>query len=172
MSTVSGDLFIALRTMLMGLFPGIEIVKGLGNDVSMPTGPFISMTAVSQRRLATNLHIYDDLGALQTPKVALGNVANQQSTEIQIQVDCYGPLSSDWAAAICTVWRDQYSTDLFRSLQASPLWAEPPRMIPLDDSSRNYEERWVVILVLQYNPQTITAMDFFDTTPITYENQS
>ena len=168
MPTVAVDLFTELRALLMGLIPGVEIVKGMANDVPMPLGAFISMTGIGQRRLATNRHEYLDLGALTVPKTALGTVDIEQPTAYEIQVDCYGPLSSDWAATISTVWRDIYAADYLRPFGISPLYADDQRQIPLQDSSQNYEERWVVMLTLQHT-QTVTApMNFFDTLPITF----
>jgi len=158
--TATVDLYTTIRSMLMVIVPSVEVVRGLGNDVSMPTGPFISMTATGMRRLATNRHIYTDLDPL------VGTVANEQSTALEIQVDCYGPASADWANSVVTMWRDQYATNLLRPIGAAPLYAEDPRMMALENSSKNYEERWIVLLTLQYNPQTVTPMYFFDNLPI------
>ena len=168
MSTVAVDLFTELRALLMDLIPGVEVVKGLSNDVPMPLGAFISMTGIGQRRLATNRHEYSDLGALTSPKTALGTVDIEQPTAYEIQVDCYGPQSSDWAAKISAVWRDSYAVDYLSPFGMSPLYAGDQRQIPLQNSSQNYEERWVVVLTLQYTPTVTAPMNFFDILPITF----
>jgi hypothetical protein len=41
-----------------------------------------------------------------------------------------------------------------------PLYAEDARMAPLIDAERQYEQRWIVGAVLQYNPTTSTPMEF------------
>lgn len=37
-----------------------------------------------------------------------------------------------------------------------------PKMMPLIDGEAQYEQRWVITAVLQYNPVVSTPMQFFD----------
>ena len=167
--TATIDLFTKMRSMLMAIVPSVEVVKGLGNNVSMPSGPFISMIPVGMRRLSTTSHIYyDPVSAINADRATVGTVTNDQSMAIDIQVDCYGPSSNTWAANISALWRDQYAANLFSAIQAAPLYSDDPRMIPLEDAAKNYQERWVTMLTLQYNPEIVTPMYFFDTMPLVY----
>ncbi|OYV48595.1 MAG: hypothetical protein B7X10_02855, partial [Burkholderiales bacterium 21-58-4] len=76
------------------------------------------------------------------------------------QIDCYGPLSSDWAAMLSTLLRDEYACDAMAGVQ--PLSADDPKMVALVDGEQQYEERWSITALLQYNPATVTPMKFFD----------
>lgn len=155
------DLYKVLRSMLLTLLPTAQVIRGLGNDVPMPVDPFITITLTGQRRLSTNSHKYVD------PISTVGTVDNRQAIAVEFQVDCFGPESADWAISISSVWRDQYATDLFRQIDAAPLYADNPRMMPFDNSMQNYEQRWITLLTLQFNPSTITPMYFFDNLPVT-----
>lgn len=142
MTPVSEDLFISVRAFLLSLFPsGVEVVQGIQNGVPMPLGPFICMTAKEQKRLATNHSIYDvDLSR-----------SVKMPTEYSIQLDCYGPNSSDMATTIKALWRDPYGCDALASVGA-PLYASEPIQMPLVNGEQQYEARWMTIALLQFNP--------------------
>lgn len=139
----SDDVFIAVRAFILSLFnPGeVEVIQGLGNGVPMPDGEFICMTATQQTRLSTNLESYAvDLQRQVT-----------MPTMYDIQIDCYGPLSSDRATAIVAMWRDPYGCDALASIGA-PLYSSDPIQMPLVNGEENYEQRWKIAALLQFNP--------------------
>lgn len=157
MATVSiseQDVYTALRAFILGLIT-CEVVQGLGNGVPMPKGGFIAMTALFQERLETNIRSYAD------PTPTTGTVTSENHIQYTIQLDCYGPLSNDWAVILSTMLRDEYGCNaLAPNLQ--PLHADEPHMMPLIDGEDQYEKRWMVEAVLQYNPAITTPMQFFD----------
>lgn len=152
-SPTHDPLFIALRAFILSFISGVEVVQGLGNGVPMPDGPFIAITASTQRALATNETTYDaddDTRAI------------KRSTEYSIQVDCYGPNSSDHATEIGMLWRDSYGCDFLLSYGCQPLFASDPTQSALVNGEENYEQRWMITAVLQFNPVTTVAQEFAD----------
>lgn len=154
MAPIQSDIFTALRAFIQGLIT-TEVIQGLGNGTPMPLGSFISMTAINQSRLATNIDAYID------PKPAAGSKSIQQQTKYTIQLDCYGPLSSDWANILSAVFRDEYAC-IALAPNIQPLYADDPVMSPLIDGEQQYEQRWIVNAVIQYNPVLLTPMQFAD----------
>lgn len=134
-------LAIALRSFILGVVPGVEVVQGLGNGVPMPPDSFIAFTPTLLRRLSTNHASYaiDMSRAVTMP------------TEYSVQVDCYGPLSGDWATALTAMWRDQYGVEAMKP-SAAPLHSSDPMNMPLVNGEENYEARYTFTAVLQFNP--------------------
>jgi len=151
---VQSDIFTALRTFILSLIT-CEVVQGLGNGAPMPLGGFISMTALYQNRLSTNVDAYLD------PTPTTGSKTARQAVQYTIQLDAYGPDSGDWAAILSTMLRDEYAC-LSMAPNVQPLYCDDPRMMPLVDGEQQYEQRFSINAVLQYNPVTSTPMQFFD----------
>lgn len=158
-SISESDVLASLRALILSLV-SCEVVKGLGNRVPMPIDPFICLTPALQQRLSTNVVTYDNLTDPDSPAWQY----QKQSLQYSIQVDCYGPQSSDWAAVITTVLRSEYATSQFEAdgFEIQPLYAEDPRQLPLVDGEQQYEQRWTFAAVLQCNPVVSLPMQFFD----------
>ena len=53
--------FTALRTFLVSVLPpSVEVIRAQVNRVASPKGPFVTMTPLSRRRLATNVDEFND----------------------------------------------------------------------------------------------------------------
>lgn len=148
------SLFTSLRALILTLID-CEVVQGLGNGVPTPLGGFITITELSKIRLATNTHIYAD------PTPTTGTTAAQQAMQVTVQIDCYGPESSDWAAILATMLRDEYACDLLAPV-AQPLHADDPKMAPMINGEDQYDQRWMITAVLQVNPVVSLPMQFFE----------
>lgn len=159
MTPIQSDIFTSLRAFIQSLIT-TEVIQGLGNGTPMPLGSFICMTAINQSRLATNIDFYNDL------KPLIGTKSIQQQTKYTIQIDCYGPLSSDWANTLSAVFRDEYAC-IALAPNIQPLYSDDPVMSPLIDGEQQYEQRWIVNAALQYNPVILTPMQFADVINIT-----
>lgn len=134
-------LAIALRTFIMNVVPGVEVVQGLGNLVPMPTDPFIAFTPTALRRLSTNHTNYaTDLQRAVT-----------MPTEYSVQVDCYGPQAGDWATALTALWRDPYGCEVMAP-NGQPLYSTDPMQMPLVNGEEAYEQRYTLTMLLQFNP--------------------
>lgn len=150
-------MFVALQAFAMDVLAlDIDhVVQGLNNGVPMPLDGFVAMTQIAQSRLATNVDAYAD------PSPTTGTKNSQQSTQITVQLDCYGPVSGDWSSILSTLLRDEYACNAMAP-SVQPLHADDPRMMPLIDGEQQYEQRWTVTAVLQVNPVVSTPMQFFD----------
>lgn len=157
-SLVQKDIYTALRTFILGLIT-CEVVDGLDNGVPMPTGPFIAITALYLNRIETNINSYSD------PTPTTGTTNTELHAQYAIQIDVYGPLSSDWASIIVTMFRDEYGCDSLAP-NVQPLYADDPKQIPIVDGEENYEQRWMITANLQYNPVIQTPMQFFTTATV------
>lgn len=154
------DVFKALRTFLMLIFPGIEIVRTQVDNVPMPIGAFIAMNDKGRRRLATNIRTYTD------PVTVTGTQNIMAMTESVIQVDFYGAGSAQRCQTFCTLFRDLYAVDNFPS-NIWPLFATDPSQTPLIAGEEGFIERWRCEAHIQINPVVNTPMQFFDEGTVT-----
>ncbi len=145
-------LFIALRAFILSIIAGVEVVQGQSNLVPMPEGQFICMTPISQRRLSTNESTYDGVDTRDV----------QQHTEYSIQIDCYGASSSDHATNISIMLRDFYGCEFLSPYACQPLFTSDPSQVPLINGEGNYEQRWMLTAVLQFNPTVSVTQQFAD----------
>jgi hypothetical protein len=144
------DIFVIVRAFILSLID-CEVIQGLGNRVPTPNDGFIAVTATALARLSTNVTTYDHMGARQV----------KMPTQYTIQVDCYGPLSSDWATTIAAMWRDQYGCDQLAP-NAQPLYCDEPSQMGLVDGEDEYEQRWIISAILQFNPVVTVSQQYAD----------
>jgi hypothetical protein len=60
------------------------------------------------------------------------------------------------------LWRDEYGCNMLNP-EASPLYTDDARMVPLVTGEEQYLERYVLTAVLQTNPVTTVSQQFADT---------
>jgi hypothetical protein len=126
------------------------VVRELGNGVPPPNGPYVCMTQKGLKKLGMNVTNYQPI----TQESIL------QAFDFTVQVDCYGPASSDWAVVLSTVWQHQLAVDFMAAYGVTPLWAEDPIEMPVVNGEQQYEKRWIVQLHLQYQPSTVAPQQF------------
>lgn len=148
LTPVQDSIFIAVRAFILSLID-CEVVQGLGNRVPTPKGGYIAITAGRQTRLSTN--VSSDNG-VDTRSVL-------KATAYALQIDCYGPLSSDWATIIETMWRDPYGCNALAPDMA-PLYCDDPTNLPLVDGEDEYEQRWMISATMQFNPVVTVVQEF------------
>lgn len=137
-----------------------HVVQGIPNRASMPSPGFIGMQTILRRRLATNLHLYDEVDPAPTTAGFL------ESIEMTIQIDCYGPQSTDeiegaedWANILSATLRDEYGVNALAPTLA-PLYADEAQMIPLVAGEEQYEERWMVTARFEFDPTTTVPQQY------------
>lgn len=126
------------------------IEQGQQNRLAMPTGGFVILTPMNKKRLSTNVASY----VIPTGDVLSVSVAQQ----FNIQIDCYGVDSGDWASILQMGFRDQFAFDLM--VNSKPLYADDPIQLPLVNGEEQYEERWTLQLALEYTPAVTLPMQF------------
>lgn len=163
-SPVQQDVYAVLQPFIAtvtGLDPSV-IIQGLPNRVGMPPASpgFVTMQATRMPRIATDVDDWD-----QTSDIVPEATSIEQSTEIVMQLDCYGADSGDWAVMLCALLRDEFGCAALAPT-CQPLYTDDPLLAPLEDSEDQYEQRWTVISHLQYNPVITAPMQFADTLTI------
>lgn len=156
-SPLQSDLYAAVAAFLTSILPAnTPVIQGLGNRASMPLPGFVSMTIVLMDRLRTNFDTWN------TSSPAPIETSINQGVSVTMQIDAYGPNAMDWAAMITSAWRDDYGCQLLGA-NCAPLYADEARLVPLIDSEAQYEQRYSINAMLQYNPVTAVPMQFANT---------
>jgi hypothetical protein len=139
---------------------GIPVIQGLGNRSAMPpdtelTGGFVAMTFRNTRQLSTNEYNLNDLFPLPS------TLDSDVDTELRVQLDCYGSDANMWKDILAQVLRSPYGCDNLAPL-LSPLYASDPIRMDLVNGEEQYEQRWMLEAVLQYNPVVSVPQDYFN----------
>lgn len=144
-SITDKQVFEAVRDFLLLVLPtGTEVVRALNNKVAMPKGNFVTMQAVTQARLATNIteNTLSENGDTQSIK---------QKIEYSIQLDVYGINAANNAVTVSTLFRDAFAYDSFPE-NIKPLYCDDPKQIEFSNAEMQYENRFMIMLYLQYDP--------------------
>lgn len=178
-SPLLSDVYGVLQPFLMavtGLAQDL-VIQGLPNRTAMPPASpgFISMQATITRRLRTNVDTGSWIG-----EVNPNSVSSEQGTLLRVQLDCYGAASGDWAAQISTMFRDDYGCVALAGVDGSgnplvppicqPLYIDDGKLAALVDTEDQYEQRWVLEAMIQYNPITTAPLQFANTAKVTVIN--
>ena len=155
------DLFTALEAFLGTIVGTALVVQGIQNLVSTPATGYVVMTEILQKALATNTETYQD-----TLTTTPGTRSVKRSTRVDIQLDFYGTSAADWAVMASTLLRDPNGCDSLAP-NCQPLYATDARLIPFVNAEQQYEARYVVDAVLQYNPVVTVSQQFADAVNVT-----
>lgn len=151
------DVFTAVGNLLVFVVPaGTEVFQGIGNRVDQPKLPHVVITEVSMLRLSTPTDEYSELGDPEDVQRI------QDYEQLQLQIDFYGPLAAQWAAAASTLFRHPRGVELLGP-NVAPLYADDPVMIPLVTGEKQYLKRYMLQAQLQWNPLATLPQQFADT---------
>ena len=128
------------------------VLQGQQNRVPPRKKKFVVMQEIGRSRLATNLRNYYAEGDNELQQ-------NITSTEISIQIDIYGPDSADIAQQFEILFRDYIAADFFPR-NIAPLYCENFRQIALQDTEKQYNQRWTTTAKFNILPETITKIEF------------
>ena len=144
----------AFITSTLGLSTG-QVIQGYPNRVAMPPlGGFVVMAMINAKRLRTNIDVTPS-GANPTTQTM------EQGTQLDIQLDVYGPSAGDWAQILTTVLRDDVGC-VALAPTCQPLYADDPIRAPLDSAEEQYEDRWIIQAMIQYNPVVTVPLQYAD----------
>lgn len=156
------DIMTALRTVLLGILPsGYDVLRSQANRVPQPKGPdFVMMTPLRYARLSTNRTSWAGL----TPTTV--NVATP--TQVDVQLDVYGPKAQDMGTLIHMLFRDAFMCDQFTAANAliQPLDASAPQQTAFVNAEAQYEDRRILTVSLQVNAAVNVPQDFADSIAI------
>ena len=142
----------------------VQVIRGYPNRVPMPpTIPpagyppgFVVLTEMTKTRLRTNI---DNFAGTSDPAPAPGPVTSEQGQKLDVQIDVYGPTSSDWSDILTTLLRDNIGCVALAPV-CQPLYADDPIRAPLTNAEAQYEDRWIITARLQYNPVVTTSQEY------------
>jgi hypothetical protein len=150
------QLLTKIKAFIADIVPvGVTVIQGLGNRAAIPSGPFVAMTVLNQRRLATNDEAYTD------DYPYFGSRSVSASWQVNVQMDFYGPESGNWAAAFCTLFRDDYGCD-FLAPECQPLYADTPKLAPWVSSEAQWVHRWTVSAAFNWRELVTVSQQFAD----------
>jgi hypothetical protein len=121
-------------------------------------------TAVVAPGTAADTWIVSPAQTVPSGPLAAGTRQIRQEIEATIQLDVHGPNSANNATIIGTLWRNQFAVDSFAAsgIDGAPLYHSAPRQLAFDNGEMQYEERWVIDLVMQINPVVGVGQQFAD----------
>ena len=154
-SVTESLILTGIRSWILSLIT-CEVASGLANRVAMPKGPCIIFTPLDKTRYSTNVNTYDHT----TKKFVEAHFLQA------VQLDCYGPASSDWAAILATMWRGDDAVTFLTGSGITPLWADDPVQVPFVSGEQQYEVHWTLKIHLQYSPVISTTQDFSDSATV------
>lgn len=151
------DLTTALRGFLLSLVD-VEVFLAQENLVSMPNEDFITMTPMFITGLSTNRVAYNDPGNGQ------GSELSQRSNQWRCQLDFYGKSAPEMASIVGTMIRSEYASNWFRqnSMPVTPLYAGEPHQTTMINAEQQYENRWTLDFIAQFNAVIATHQDFME----------
>lgn len=153
-------LFKTLGDFMAVFLPGVTIIQGQSNRVASPPLPFIVMTPMRTKRLSTGTRAYTNPPP--TPLSAPGVLDISASWEWGVQLDFHGDTAQDMATTISIMFRTpeactQFSTSGYT---IQPLYADEAKQLQFTNDSAQYEDRWSLDAVIQFNPTLALAQQF------------
>jgi hypothetical protein len=156
-SITETQVFTALRAWLLSIIPaGTEVVRGQGNRVPLPKGPFCVITPLFRTRLSTNIDTWRNTPMVDTLQI-------ETDTRYDVQLDCYGDAASENAQLVMALWRDGFAYDTLAPQGVAPLYTSEPQQMNFTNDQDQYEDRWLVTLVMEINPIITVPQQFADT---------
>lgn len=145
---IYGELTPGLTLYGTGIGPSANTV--LGSQLSGSTG-------------GTGTYAVSPTQTLASSTIYVGERDDLAPTDMVVQVDIHGPASGDNALRLETLFRSEYGTAAFGSVEVIPLYCDSPRQMPFLNAEQQVEERWTVDVHLQLSAAVSTPQQFADT---------
>ena len=143
----------ALKAFIQPFVGSNPIIRAQVNRVPMPLTGFVVLTELLEVDL-------------ETPSTELDSANDQLTitapTQINVQVDFYGPSAGDQCKALKTVFRSIYSPVQFPD-GIKPLYCSDGLQSPLISGEEQWESRFTITASLQYNPAVVVPQQSADT---------
>lgn len=152
------QLYTLLRSFIIAVTGLDHVIQSQGNRVPMPKGPFATMTPMGTIGLSTNYDTYDASGVDESS----GSWTSSRDTQWRCQLDFYGTGAADNCALVSTLTKSLYAADYFRSTPLTPLYSSDPLQTSMINGEDQWEERWTMDFIGQFNPSVTFPADMFD----------
>lgn len=144
---------VAVADFLQPLMPtGVEIVRGMANNVPPPKGSFIQITEIGQPQYTTTRTKLDG---------DAGTMAYVMPRYLNLQLDFYGLSAGEMAGIAVTMIRSNYAPERFPD-GVEPLYCSDAMQAPLITGEKQYETRWICTLSVQYNSAITVEQESFN----------
>ncbi|MDS7935666.1 hypothetical protein RMB03_17405 [Acinetobacter sp. V91_7] len=143
------DLYTEVRAYLLGLFD-CEVVQGRQNGSPLPNNGIL-MTILFSQNIGTSIDDHDE---------ALNQTTVLQAQNVMLQLDFFGEMAQARSTRVSMLWRNEYTTERLKLCQ--PLYCNDPKSLDFINEQDRFEDRWMIELYLQYNPQTSFEQTFLD----------
>lgn len=145
------EIYKDVRKFLLSLFPGSEkqVIQAAQNNQALPNNAVVMQVLFS-----------GNLDQAVTTPLPPDAAAIQNSAEVRMQIDFYGAMAEQRSRVVATLWRTNYTCERLTSCQ--PLYIQSYNRHVYVNDSNQYEDRWIIDLGLQYNPQVTVAQEFSD----------
>ncbi|WP_340611890.1 phage neck terminator protein [Xenorhabdus bharatensis] len=144
-----GDIFTEVRKYLIALF-SCDVMQGYQNDVPVPESGIV-MHVLFERDIDYTANYYHHEASA---------ITAQRSVELSMQLDFYGEEADSRARVVANLWQSSYTTARLEKCQ--PLYSEAPRKMVLVNEANQYENRVMLEVKLQYNPEITYSVDNTD----------
>jgi len=143
------ELYREIRLFLLGLFPDatMQIIQSTQNNQPLPENAIV-MQVLFDSNMDESVTTYNP------PNEAMV----QNSVEVRVQLDFYGPMAESRSRIVANLWKNYYGTDNMEICK--PLYVQSRQRHPYINDSNQYEDRFILDLGLQYNPTVTHAQDF------------
>lgn len=167
MASAAGTTLTVTSILIGTIVPGATL---LGTGVTAGT-TILSQLSGTTGGIGT--YLLSTAQTLSSRKLASGQFAAMQETEIVMQVDVHAPdlnLGGNLASTVATLFRDAYAVDVIGGINPliAPLFASDPRQMPFVNGEQQVEVKWTLDLHMQAN-QTVSGIPqaFFDAVDLT-----
>lgn len=145
------ELYREIRLFLLGLFPGatLQIIQSIQNNQPLPENAIV-MQVLFDSNMDESVTTYNP------PNEAMV----QNSVEVRVQLDFYGAMAESRSRIVANLWKNYYGTDNMEICK--PLYVQSRQRHPYINDSNQYEDRFILDLALQYNPEITHEQDFAD----------
>lgn len=155
------ELYREIRNFLLGLFPEAsrQVVQAIQNNNPLPENAVV-MQILFSRNMDESVTTYT------VPKeIECGAAHVQNSVDTRLQLSFYGPKAQERSRVVYTLWKNQYGTE--NMIVCQPLYVNSYDRRPYINDANQYEDRWLLDVALQYNPQVTYAQDFAESAGVT-----
>ena len=154
------EVLLAIKQFISKFAP-IDLKKvfvGYQNRVQLPKdNDFIIMTLLNNEVLGTPIEKYNDL---------TNSYDIKQHTQAQIQIDFYGKFANDRANAIIAISRTIVGNEFLAKKGLQTLFADNSQNVTMDMGEKQYVDRYIVILNVEYDASVVISQDGFNTAKI------
>ena len=145
--SITVDEVIEALNVFLNLFNfGNAIIQGQVNRVPMPASPVFVLTPITQKTIETPTIEWEDRDAIIATPVMM-----------EVQVDIYGDRASDACRSVIGVIRSGITTDYIPD-GISILYCDDGTQAVFITAEQQYEQRWILRLMVQYNASVAMPM--------------